>query len=190
MNVAFHVPTTLLAGLLGMVAMEIAMWLITRSGWAQGNMIVALGSLFTRTRQNAFGVGLVAHTVAAVFFAELYLLGMLEFGLVGWPVSLFTGIGFGLVILLGRGLRIDLLDEAHSIRATIIPHAEPKRMTIKVEPLIRHIISFIGITIEQSAAQPTGRRRQENGTMVDLVPLLLVGKFSESNNLDGSVAVD
>jgi len=97
MNVAFHVPTTLLAGLLGMVAMELAMWLITRSGWAQGNMIVALGSLFTRTRQNAFGVGLVAHTVAAVFFAELYLLGMLEFGLVGWPVSLFTGIGFGLL---------------------------------------------------------------------------------------------
>lgn len=49
--------TVLVAGLLGGMAMELTMWLIARAGWAKGNMIVALGSLFTRSRDRAFRVG-------------------------------------------------------------------------------------------------------------------------------------
>ena len=62
----------LIAGLLGAIVMEIVMWLIARKGWAKGNMIIALGSLVTRQRDNALGTGLLIHAVAAFGFALLY----------------------------------------------------------------------------------------------------------------------
>ena len=87
----------LVAGFFGMLAMELVMWLITRRGWAQGNMIIALGSLVTRKRENAFATGGILHVVAAFFFALLYLLAMRQFGFTQLPGSLFAGICFGLL---------------------------------------------------------------------------------------------
>jgi hypothetical protein len=84
-----------IAGLCGMVAMELVMWLITRRGWAQGNMIVALGSLLTRKRENAFFTGGILHVLAAIFFAMVYVFLMLEFGLNHFPAALMAGIAFG-----------------------------------------------------------------------------------------------
>jgi hypothetical protein len=89
--------TALAAGVLGLVAMELAMWLITRKGWAQGNMIVAVGSLITRRRENAFAVGSVAHVFSAICFATLYLFAMTAFGFTQFPAALAAGIGFGLI---------------------------------------------------------------------------------------------
>lgn len=92
-----HFFIALVAGFAGMFAMEVAMWLITRRGWAKGNMIVALGSLVTRKRENAFLIGGLLHVVAAVFFAMLYLLAMEQFGFDHLPASLFAGVGFGVL---------------------------------------------------------------------------------------------
>ncbi len=89
--------TSLVAGLLGAAAMEIVMWLITRDGWAKANMIVALGSLITRTRENAFRTGAVVHAVAAFGFAMLYAYLMGRFGLAHLPDAFFAGIGFGII---------------------------------------------------------------------------------------------
>jgi len=77
--------------------MEVVMWLITRRGWAQGNMVVAIGSLVTRKRENAFLTGVVLHLIAAVFFAALYLLAMRQFGLTHMPTAFLAGIGFGIL---------------------------------------------------------------------------------------------
>jgi hypothetical protein len=89
--------TALAAGLLGGAAMELTMWLIARKGWAKGNMIVALGSLFTHSRLNAFRVGLIIHACSAVVFAMLYTLGMIALDLTAMPRSLALGLGFGFV---------------------------------------------------------------------------------------------
>jgi hypothetical protein len=89
--------TALVAGLAGGVAMELTMWLIARKGWAKGNMIIALGSLFTRSRENAFRVGAVIHAFSAIVFATLYALGMLALQLTEMPRSLALGLGFGFV---------------------------------------------------------------------------------------------
>jgi len=97
MNILGYLPVALVAGLLGMAAMELAMWLITRQGWAKGNMIVALGSLITRRRENAFFVGGLTHVIAAIVFALLYTYAITRFGLNQFPTSLVTGIGFGLL---------------------------------------------------------------------------------------------
>lgn len=71
--VHFYV-TVIIAGLLGATAMQSTMWLISRAGWAKGNMVVALGGLFTRSRASAGRVGAILHAIWAMIFSILYAL--------------------------------------------------------------------------------------------------------------------
>jgi hypothetical protein len=95
----------ILAGLLGAGAMWLAMRLIERAGPPTGGMVVALGSLFTRSRNNALPAGLLVYFSAAVIFGLLYMVLMTRLELTTWPAALFTGAGFGffhgLVVSLG-----------------------------------------------------------------------------------------
>lgn len=90
-----YLPTALVAGVLGVAAMELVMWLITRKGWAQGNMIIAIGSLVTGSRKNAFQVGALLHLISGVVFALLYAWVMWKFGFTHLRSSLTAGVGFG-----------------------------------------------------------------------------------------------
>ena len=89
--------TSILAGILGACAMIGVMHLITQAEWAKANMLVALGSLITRSRENAHRAGIIAHLVAAVIFASLYNLAMMQFGLTHMPGALFTGAFLGVL---------------------------------------------------------------------------------------------
>jgi hypothetical protein len=89
--------TAIVAGLLGMAAMGLTMWLICRAGWARGNMIVAIGGMITRERERAWRTGALAHTVSALGFACLYEYAMLSLGLSRLPRALGAGAGFGVV---------------------------------------------------------------------------------------------
>lgn len=95
--VTAHFTTVIVAALAGLVAMQIAMWLITRKGWAQGNMVVAIGSLVTRKRDHAFATGLLLHVIAAIFFASLYVLALVHFGFTHLPAAFIAGVCFGLI---------------------------------------------------------------------------------------------
>lgn len=85
------------AGILGAAAMEFVMWLISRAGWAQGNMIIAIGSLITRSRTNAFRTGIILHAISAVGFALLYTFIMEMIGVARFPTAIFVGAGFGVL---------------------------------------------------------------------------------------------
>jgi len=95
----------LVAGGLGVAAMELAMWLMTSNGLARGNMVVALGSLLTGSRRHAFRVGVTVHLTAGAAFALLYLWGLRSFGLTHFPAVLYASIGFGLF----HGMAVSLL---------------------------------------------------------------------------------
>jgi len=84
-----------LAGLLGAVAMTSVMRLISGTRWARADMIVAVGSLLTKSRDNAFLVGLFLHGISAVVFGIIYALLLLAGGLATWPAALFAGGGIG-----------------------------------------------------------------------------------------------
>jgi hypothetical protein len=84
-----------LAGLCGALAMTAVMKLVARSGWARGDMIVAVGSLFTKTRETAFPVGLILHTLSAVVFGQIYTVLLIGLELSAWPSAFFAGVGFG-----------------------------------------------------------------------------------------------
>ena len=100
-----YLLTSLLAGTLGGVAMEVAMWLIAKAGLAKGDMILALGSLLTKTRANAYRVGLVVHATAAIGFALVYTLLMVTLGYTAMPLSMMLGLGVGIV----HGLIVSLM---------------------------------------------------------------------------------
>jgi hypothetical protein len=98
------VLTALVAGVLGGLAMEGALWLIGRAGWAKADMIVALGSMFTKSRETAWRVGAILHIVSAIGFAIGYTLLMIALGAteMPWSAALGVGVGFlhGLIVSL------------------------------------------------------------------------------------------
>src|SRR3954470_20103044 len=99
MNVATfllgYLGTAIVAGVLGGLAMEWVMWLISRAGLARGDMILALGSLLTKSRENAYRVGLVVHATVAIGFGLVYTLLMLTLGYTPLPLSLVLGLAAG-----------------------------------------------------------------------------------------------
>jgi len=100
-----YLLTALVAGVLGGLAMELVMWLISRIGLAKGDMILALGSLLTKSRENAYRVGLFIHVTAALGFALAYTLVMLALGFTQLPTSLMLGLGCGVM----HGLMVSLM---------------------------------------------------------------------------------
>jgi hypothetical protein len=95
-EIAVFLVTTLSAGVAGGLALELVMMLFSNLGWARGSMVIALGSLITRSRTNARRVGVIAHVASAVVFSIAYSLLMLGLGIhdVAPAVSLGLGVGF------------------------------------------------------------------------------------------------
>lgn len=89
--------TSMIAGLVGALAMEATMALISRADRSKGSMIVALGGLVTGRRENAFRTGVIIHATSAIVFALIYKAAMIQFGLAQPPESFFVGIGFGFI---------------------------------------------------------------------------------------------
>lgn len=100
-----YLATSILAGLLGGAAMLGAMELMTRAGLSRGNMIVALGGLVSKSRDSAFRVGFILHTISAIGFAMVYAMLMLWLGATGMPEALLLGVGAGLF----HGLIVSLM---------------------------------------------------------------------------------
>ena len=100
-----YLCTALLAGAIGGLAMQLTMRLIARGGHVKGDMILALGSLITKSRDNAYRVGLIVHATAAIGFGLVYTLLMVTLGYTGLPLSLMLGLGVGAL----HGLIVSLM---------------------------------------------------------------------------------
>jgi hypothetical protein len=98
--------TGLVAGVLGGIAMEAVLWVIGAAGWAKADMVVALGSLLTKSRDNAWRVGAIVHLLSAIAFALLYVALMLTLGYTKMPHSMMLGaaVGFGHGLIVSLGL--------------------------------------------------------------------------------------
>ncbi len=79
--------------------------MIERAGPPTGGMVMAVGSLLTRSRDNALWTGVWVYFGSAVIFGLIYTLLMMRLELTGWPQAFFAGAGFGffhgLVVSLG-----------------------------------------------------------------------------------------
>src|SRR5471030_1415284 len=84
-----------LAGLLGALAMLAVLWAFTRCGLARARLLIAVGSLLTRSYENAPLVGGAIHIFAGVFFAQIYAFFMMEIGHPGFGPNLMWGAALG-----------------------------------------------------------------------------------------------
>ena len=85
----------IIAGVTGTVFMSLVMWFIHQRGWANADMIRAIGSLVTRRYENSVGPGLLLHLAAGCLFAVAYLFIMRSTGFSN-PVHLvFIGLALG-----------------------------------------------------------------------------------------------
>ena len=100
-----YLVTSLVAGALGGLAMELVMLLIARAGLAKGDMILALGSLLTKSRENAYRTGIYIHVTAAMGFALVYTLLLVTLGYTHLPFSLMVALAVGVL----HGLLVSLM---------------------------------------------------------------------------------
>ena len=84
------------AGIFGTAGMEILLQSITKSGMANADMARAIGSLFTKKFQNAYGIGITVQTINGIVFAFLYTIVIVYFQVHGFLSSTGAGalIGF------------------------------------------------------------------------------------------------
>ncbi len=97
----------IVAGFIATGGMTAFLWSINRTGWANADMVRAVGSLVTKSYDNALRVGLIIHFVNGIIIAAAYLhllsllyltnLGFAIFG--GGVIGLFQGfvVGWGII---------------------------------------------------------------------------------------------
>ena len=143
--IADFVFTAIVAGLLGMVAMGLTMWLICRAGWAKGNMVVALGSMITRQRDHAWRTGALVHAASAFGFACLYEYAMLTLNLAHLPRALGVGAGFGVV----HGLIVSLTLVWECAEQHPLPEFQEAGLAVGVSHFAGHIAygAVVGLMI-------------------------------------------
>ena len=100
------VLTAAAAGLLGAAAMEFTLWAIHRLGAARADMVVALGSLVTKSLTGARRMGRTLHFASGLAFAALYALLLIALRVTTLPGALFLGLGLGFFhgMVVGIGL--------------------------------------------------------------------------------------
>jgi hypothetical protein len=68
----FLIP--IIAGSIATAGITAFMWLVNKSGLANADMVRAVGSLFTRSREDALKIGLIIHFLAGIIISTFYLL--------------------------------------------------------------------------------------------------------------------
>ncbi|MBI4081923.1 MAG: hypothetical protein HY423_04860 [Candidatus Lambdaproteobacteria bacterium] len=98
---------TLVAGVAATAAMTVFMWMVHSTGVANADMVRAIGSLYTRSYENALWPGLFIHFSAGVMFAFFYialwsLIPHTTFGVfvaLGVVVGFFHGLTMSFVLI-------------------------------------------------------------------------------------------
>jgi uncharacterized membrane protein YagU involved in acid resistance len=142
--------TALVAGLLGGGAMEIVLWLLGRAGWAKADMLVALGSMVTKSRDHAWRVGAILHATSAIGFAVVYVLLMVCLGYTHLPVSMMLGLGIGFV----HGLIVSLMLVWVVAERHPLPEFNDATLAIGLSHLVGHVAfgGVIGLVVGLSPA--------------------------------------
>jgi uncharacterized membrane protein YagU involved in acid resistance len=88
---------TILAGILGTAGMTFVMWLITRSGLANADMMRAIGSIYTRAYENSLLLGFIVHFTIGIIIAFVYTAFLSIFLLRSIPALIGLGGMLGLL---------------------------------------------------------------------------------------------
>ena len=148
--------TSVTAGALGGTAMVASMWLMARAGLFAGaweppprrSMIVAVGGLITKSRQSAFRVGMLVHSIFAITFAAGYLIVLRWLGATAMPKALFLGTGLGFLHGLIVSLALVWVAESHPFE-----EYNETSLAVGVAHLAGHVVygAVVGLVIGLTA---------------------------------------
>lgn len=94
MPVEKFIWVALIAGLIGTMGMTGLLEAITKSGMANADMVRAIGSLFTKSLESSFKVGIIVDIIAGIIFAAFYTFAIVSFEVQG----LLSSIGACMLI--------------------------------------------------------------------------------------------
>ena len=127
---------TIVAGILATAVMSSFLFLIHWGGFANADMIRALGSLLTRSEDNALIPGLVIHFTSGVVFAFVYLVfwSLWGFEALGTYLLLgaITGAAHGLVVSF---LLVSLIAGHHPL-----PRFQEAGISVAFAHLLGHVV--------------------------------------------------
>lgn len=130
----------IIAGVTGTVLMSIVMYFIHRRGWANADMIRAIGSLVTRRYENSVLPGLLLHLSAGVLLAIPYLFVLRGAG-ISHPLHLIS-VGLALGTFHGAAMIFVLmaLAEKHPV-----PQFQKASMDVAWAHVVGHMAYGAGI---------------------------------------------
>jgi hypothetical protein len=82
-------------GLIGSIAMNLFMRMVSSAYSKRVDMVAALGSFFTGSMDGAATLGTLIHSLAGIVFGVFYFLIMNAMNALIFPVAIFLGLGFG-----------------------------------------------------------------------------------------------
>ncbi|MDH3217246.1 MAG: hypothetical protein OEN01_13335 [Candidatus Krumholzibacteria bacterium] len=126
---------TILAGIVGTVGMTLLMTLIHRAGWANADMIRALGSCLTRSYDNALKPGLLMHFASGALFAFPYALVISGVAL----QSIAAAVGLGLLMGFVHGFVISFV----MVAVVSDKHPVPRFQTAGFEVAAAHVVGHM-----------------------------------------------
>jgi hypothetical protein len=100
-----YIIRSLVSGVIATLGMTLSLTAITKSGVANADMIRAIGSLFTKSLDNAEKVGLIIHFSVGIIFGFLYTFAIQLFQVSGF----LNNVGAGLLIGFIHGAVVSFL---------------------------------------------------------------------------------
>ena len=137
----------MLAGLVGTAGMSLSMGFIHAKGWANADMIRALGSLVTRSYERSFGPGLGIHLVGGQLFAVPYAVILGAFG----ETSFLTRLVLGAVLGLVHGLVMSLLLLVAVSERHPVEEFQEAGLEVAGAHVVGHVAYGIGVAVVVAA---------------------------------------
>ena len=93
----------IIAGLIATTGITAVLWAINKTGWTNADMVRAIGGFFTKSHENALGIGLAIHFVNGIIIAAVYLhaLSIMKLSNLGFEVFFGGLFGFGQGLIVG-----------------------------------------------------------------------------------------
>lgn len=127
---------TILAGLIATAVMTVSLYAIHWRGFAEADMVRALGSIFTRSEANALPIGAAIHAVSGILFAFLYVIVWSTLPVAEFQhyvlLGLVTGFAHGLVVSFAL---VILVAEHHPLQ-----RFQRAGMGVAIAHLLAHVV--------------------------------------------------
>lgn len=88
---------SVVAGLIATTGMELLFRKITKSGLANADMVRAIGSVFTKSMETAYRVGIIIHFISGIIFAFIYTLVISFLNIHGFISCVGSGLLMGFI---------------------------------------------------------------------------------------------